>query len=179
MVDSLHPLSDRACRMTDTYSTGIEMIEHLRAGESLLSSVTESSVQTECLDDSYPDWHPAPHSVLGMVRLLIYGETTGTSYRALARYQELAEPLDLEHIPDESVLSRTWHKRSDDGVREFVRVAAHFVIKQSHGREFSAPAVRPKAEIVDGVDLSIDDETAGCEFSDEQIYRTTRLTVRW
>jgi hypothetical protein len=111
-----------------------------------------------------------------MVRLLIYREATGESYRALARYQELAEPLDLEHIPDESVLSRTWRKRFDDGVREFIQIASHFVIKQSHDREFSAPAVRPKAEIVDEVDPSTDDETAGCEFSDKQIYRTTRLT---
>ena len=175
MADSLDPLSDRACRMTDAYSTGIEITEQLRAGDSLLSSVAESSIQTEYLDDSYPEWHPAPHAFLGMVRLLIYREATGTSYRALARYQELAEPLDLEHIPDESVLSRTWRKRFDDGVREFVQVAANFVIKQTHDREFSASAVRPKAEIVDGVDLSTDDETAGCEFSDEQIYRTTRL----
>ena len=97
-------------------------------------------------------------------------------YRALARYQELAEPLDLEHIPDESVLSRTWRKCFDDGVREFVRVAAHFVIKESHDREFSASAVRPKVEIVDEVNRSTDHETAGCEFSDEQIYRTTQLT---
>jgi IS5 family transposase len=161
--------------MTDAYSTGIEITEQLRAGDSLLSSVAESSIQTEYLDDSYPEWHPAPHAVLGMVRLLIYREATGTSYRALARYQELAEPLDLEHILDESVLSRTWRKRFDDGVRELVQVAAKFVIKQTHDREFSAPAVRPKVEIVDGVDLSTDDEAAGCEFSDEQIYRTTRL----
>ena len=176
MGESLDPLSDRACRMTDAYNTGIEITEQLREGDSLLLSVADSSIQTEYLNDSYPEWHPAPHSFLGMVRLLIYREATGESYRALARYQELAEPLDLEYIPDESVLSRTWRKRFDDGVREFVQVAAHFVIKQSHDREFSAPAVRPKAEIVDEVDLSTDDETAGCEFSDKQIYRTTRLT---
>ena len=176
MAESLDPLSDRACRMTDAYNTGIEITEQLREGDSLLSSVAESSIQTEYLDDSYPEWHPAPHAFLGMVRLLIYREATGESYRALARYQELAEPLDLEHIPDESVLSRTWRERFDDGVREFVQVAAHFVIKQSHDREFSAPAVRSKSEIVDEVDLSTDDETAGCEFSDKQTYRTTRLT---
>ena len=175
MVESLDPLSARACRMTHAYNTGIEITEKLRAGDSLLSSVADSSIQTEYLDDSYPEWHPAPHSFLGMVRLLIYREATGESYRALARYQELAEPLDLEHIPDESVLSRTWHKRFDDGVREFVQVAGHFVIKESHDREFSASAVRPKVEIVDEVNRSTDDETAGCEFSDKQIYRTTRL----
>ncbi|MYL16768.1 transposase [Halorubrum terrestre] len=176
MAESLDPLSDRACRMTDAYNTGIEITEQLREGDSLLSSVADSSIQTEHLSDSYPEWHPAPHSFLGMVRLLIYREATGESYRALARYQELAEPLDLEHIPDESVLSRTWRKRFDDGVREFIQIASHFVIKQSHDREFSAPAVRPKAEIVDEVDPSTDDETADCEFSDKQIYRTTRLT---
>ena len=114
-----------------------------------------------------------------MVRLLIYREATGESYRALAQYQELAEPFDLEHIPDESVLFRTWRKRFDDGVREFVRVAAHFVIKESHDRELSASAVRPQVEIVDEMSRSTDHKTAGCEFSDEQIYRTTRLTVRW
>ena len=167
MAESLDPLSDRACRMTDAHNTGIEITEQLREGDFLLSSVTDSSIQTEHLHDSYPVWHPAPHSFLGMVRLLIYREATGESYRALARYPELAEPLDLEHIPDESVLSRF-----DDGVREFVQVAAHFVIKQSHDREFSAPAVRPKAEIVDEVDPSTDNETAGCEFSNKQIYRT-------
>ena len=173
MSETLEALSTRARRMTNAYNTGIEIDEQLREGDSLLLSVADSSIQTEYLNDSYPEWHPTPHSFLGMVRLLIYREATGESYRALARYQELAEPLDLEHIPDESVLSRTWRKRFDDGVREFVEVAAHFVIKQSHDREFSAPAVRPKAEIVDEVDLSTDDETAGCEFSDKQIYRTT------
>ncbi len=50
MADSLDPLSDR--RMTDAYSTGIEITEQLRAGDPLLSSVTESSLQTEYLDDS-------------------------------------------------------------------------------------------------------------------------------
>lgn len=102
-----------------------------------------------------------------MIRLRIYREATGESYRALARYQELAELLDLEHILDESVLSRTWRKRFDDGVRKFVQVAAHFAVEQSHDRELSTPAVRPKAEIVDEVNRSTDHETAGCEFSDE------------
>jgi hypothetical protein len=129
MSETLDPLSDRACRMIDAYSTGIEITEQLRAGNTLPSSVAESSIQIKYLDDGYPEWYPAPYPFLGMVRLLIYRETTGTSYRALARYQELAEPLDLEHIPDESVLSRTWRKRSDDGVREFVQVAPHFVVK--------------------------------------------------
>lgn len=116
MPDTLDPLSDRACRMTDAYSTGIEVTEQLQAGNSLPSSVAESTIRTDYLDDGYPKWHPAPHSFLGMVRLVIYREITGDSYRALARYQELAESFDLEHTPDESVLSRTWRNRFDDGV---------------------------------------------------------------
>jgi hypothetical protein len=128
------------------------------------------------LDDAYPEWHPAPHSFLGMVRLFIYREITGDSHRALARYQELAEVFDLDHIPDESVLSRTWRKRFDDGVREFVQVDAHFVVKEAHDRDFSAPGVRPKFEVVGEKSCSTeDDEAAGREFTDKQIYRTTRL----
>jgi len=38
MAESLDPLSDRACRMTDAYNTGIEITEQLREGDSLLLS---------------------------------------------------------------------------------------------------------------------------------------------
>jgi len=176
MSDLLDPLSDRARRMTDAYSMGIQITEQLRASNSLPSSIAESTVRAELLDDGYPEWHPAPHSFLGMVRLLIYREITGDSYRALARYQELAEPLGLDRVPDESVLSRTWRKRFDDGVREFVQIAAHFVVKEAHDRDFSAPAIRPKSEVVDEKNRSTEaDETADQEFTDQQIYRTTRL----
>ena len=48
------PLSARACRITNAYDIGIEITEKLRAGDSLLSSVAESPIQTEYLDDSYP-----------------------------------------------------------------------------------------------------------------------------
>jgi len=176
MPDLLDPLSDRARRMTDAYSAGIEITEQLRAGDSLPSSIAKSSIRTELLADAYPEWHPASHSFLGMVRLLIYREITSDSYRALARYQELAEVFDLDHIPDESVLSRTWRKRFDDGVREFVRIAAHLVVKEVHDRDFSAPSVRPKSEVVDEENRTTeDDEASGQEFTDEQIYRMTRL----
>lgn len=88
MPESLEPLSDRACRMTNAHNTGIEITEKLRAGGSLLSTVADSSIQTEYLTDSYPEWYPAPHSFLGMFRLLIHREATSESYRALGRYQE-------------------------------------------------------------------------------------------
>jgi len=176
MQDSLDPLSDRARRMTVAYSTGIEITAQLRAGNLLASSIAETSIRTELLDDAYPEWHPASHSFLRMIRLLIYREITGDSYRALARYQELAEVFDLDHIPDESVLSRTWRKRFDDGVREFVQIAAHFVVKEAHDRDISAPGVRPKSEVFDEEsDSTGEDETVGREFTDEQIYRTIRL----
>ena len=176
MPDTLDPLSDRSCRMTDAYRTGIGVTEQLRAENSLISSVAESTIRTEYLDDGYPEWHPAPHSFLGMIRLLVYREITGDSYRALTRHQELAEPFGLNHVPDQSVLSRTWRNRFDDDVREFIRVAAHFVVKQVHDREFAAVTVRPKAEVVDEEKRSNEgDEVTGQEFTDEQIYRTTRL----
>jgi len=94
----------------------------------------------------------------------------------LARYQELTEVFDLGHIPDESVLSRTWRKRFDDGVREFVHVAAHFVVEEVHDRDLSAPSVRPKSEVVDEESRSTEEgEASSREFTDEQIYRTIRL----
>jgi hypothetical protein len=68
--------------------------------------VSEVTIYTEHLQDGYPNWHPAPHSFRGTLRLFIYRELTGDSYRTLETYQELAEPFGLAHVPDESVLSR-------------------------------------------------------------------------
>lgn len=114
-----------------------------------------------------------------MVRLFIYREITGDNYRALTQYQELADAFSLDYVPDESVLSRTWHNRFDDGVREFVTIAAHFVVKEVYDYGLSVSAVRPKADVTDREGDSSsegeDDATAGREFSEEQIYRTTRL----
>jgi len=84
--------------------------------------------------------------------------------------------FDLDHIPDESVLSRTWHKRFDGGVRGFVQIVAHLVVKEAHDRYFSAHSIRPKSEVVDEKSHAIEyGETTGREFTDKQIYRTTRL----
>jgi len=69
--DSLDSLSDCARRVTDAYTTGIEISAQLRTGNMLASSIAGSSIRTEILDDAYPEWHPASYSFLGMVRLLI------------------------------------------------------------------------------------------------------------
>jgi len=120
--------------MTDVY-TEIEIAAQLREGNSLPLSIVESSIRIEFVEDDYPEWHPAPHSFPGMVRFLIYRDITCESYRGLSQYQEFAELFDLEVVPEESELSRTWQKRFTDGVREFVRIAAHVVLKQVHDRE--------------------------------------------
>ncbi|SEH67313.1 hypothetical protein SAMN05192561_1284 [Halopenitus malekzadehii] len=179
MQDSLDPLSDRACRMTHAYKTGIKLRETLRDGVCLRAAVSEVTIHMEHLEDGYPSWHPAPDSFRAMLRLFIYREITGDSYRTLETYQELAEPFGLEHVPDEAVLSRAWRNRFDDGVREYVTVAAHYVVKEIHDYGPSVPAVRPKDEVTDSKPESTDDdeqdESGGAEFSDEQIHRTTRL----
>jgi len=179
MSETLDPLSDRACRMTHAYKTGIELSETLRDGDCLRAAVSAVTIYMEHLEDGYPEWHPAPDSLRGMLRLFIYREITGDSYRTLETYQELAEPFGLDHVPDESVLSRSWRNRFDDGVREYVTVAAHFVVKEIHDHGPAVSAVRPKEEVTDSeTDPGSDgqeDRSGGAEFSDEQIRRTTRL----
>jgi len=176
MSETLDPFSDRACWMTYAYKTGIELRETLREGACFRKAVSEVTIYMEHLEDGYPDWHPAPHSFEGMLRLFIYREITGDSYRALETYQELANPFELEHVPDESVLSRTWRNRFTDGVREYVTVAAHFVVKEIHDHGPAVSAVRPKEDVIESDDDSpADDEESSRAFSDEQIHRTTRL----
>ena len=176
MLETLDPFSDRACRMTYAYKTGTELRETLREGACLRKAVSEVTIYMEHLEDGYPDWHPAPHSFEGMLRLFMYREITGDSYRTLAQYQELAEPFGLDHVPNESVLSRTWRNRFDDGVREYVTVAAHFVVKEIHDYGPDVSTVRPKEEVIESDDDSpADNEESSRAFSDEQIHRTTRL----
>ena len=176
MSETLNQLSDRACRMTYAYKTGIELRETLRDGGCLQAAVSKATIYMEYLEDGYPNWHPAPHSFEGMLRLFIYREITGDSYRTLETYQELAEPFGLEHVPDESVLSRAWRNRFGDGVREYVTVAAHFVVKEIHDHGPTVSAVRPKEEVIQSdEDSPADDEESSRAFSDEQIHRTTRL----
>jgi hypothetical protein len=179
MQDSSDFYRKRDTLKTDAYKAGIDIRESLRDGNQLQTSVTEVTIRGGTLDDSYPEWHPAPNSFLGMIRLFIYREITGDSYRTLAQYQELADAFGLDHVPDESVLSRTWRNRFDGDVREFVTTAAYFVVKEIHEYGPSVSAVRPKEEITDREDESQpadeDDESAGREFSDEQIYQATRL----
>jgi len=177
--DSFDPVSEQAARMTDAYKVGISNVDTLRDGASLRDSLSGVALRTDRLEDSYPEWHPAPDSFLGMLLLFIYREITDDSYRSLETYQELAEPFGLEDVPDESVLSRTWRKRFNDGVREYVTVAAHFVVKEIHDHGPAVTAVRPKEEVTNSKPESADDdeqdESEGVEFSDEQIRRTTRL----
>jgi len=162
--------------MTHAYKTGIELREMLQEGACLRTAVSDVTLYMEHLEDSYPDWHPAPHSFEGMLRLFIYREITGDSYRALETYQELAGPFGLEHIPDESVLSRAWWNRFGDGVREYVTVAAHFVVKEINDHGPAVSAVRPKEGVVESDDDSpAEDGKESRRFSDEQIHRTTRL----
>ena len=162
--------------MTHAYKTGIELRETLREEACLRAAVSGVTLYTEHLEDGYPDWHPAPHSFEGTLRLFIYREITGDSYRTLETYQELAEPFGLECVPDESVLSRTWRNRFNDAVREYVTVAAHFVVKEIHDHGPAVSVVRPKEDVIESAeDSPADDEEDSRSFSYEQIHRTTRI----
>ncbi|MFY4814918.1 transposase [Haloarcula sp. AONF1] len=117
----------------------------------------------------------------GMLRLFLYREITGQSYRTLAQYPEIANVFGLERVPDESVLSRAWRNRFDDAVREFVTTAAHYVVKEMQDYGPQLPEVRPKAEVItpernpSEFPDDEDDGESSRDFTDEQIRRTTRL----
>jgi len=168
-------------RLTNAYSAGIELLDQLRAGTTLTHAFNSLDGPFDTFEDGYPEWHPAPYSFHGMLRLFLYRELTGQSYRELAQYPELAAVFGLERIPDESVLSRTWRNRFDDHIREFITTAAHFVVKEINDHGSTVPEIRPKEEVVtprkDPREFTEDkNETESRkEFSDKQIARTTRL----
>jgi len=171
----------RERRLTDAYCVGIDLRDTLRGGTGLLDALSAVEAKFDTLTDSYPDWHPAPYSFDGMIRLFLYHEITGASYRQLETYPELATAIGLTKTPDESVLSRTWRNRFTDGVREFITTAAHYVVKEIQDRDIFVPEVRPKEEVLtpEKNPHAFSDEDTKPEsdenFSDEQIFRTTRL----
>lgn len=114
-----------------------------------------------------------------MLKLFLYRKVTGLSYRALSRRQELAGAFGLDRIPDESVLSRTWRKRFDESIHEFITTAARFLVKEIHDGDLEVPEVRSKEEVItaqkDGSSDSTGQDDSTDEFTATEIYQTTRL----
>lgn len=160
---------------TDTFAIALELCNQLRTGNSLCNAFRELDHPFDGLSDGYPEWHPAPYSFRGMLKLFYYREITGESYRSLTRQQELADVFGLERIPDESVLSRTWRNRFEDDVREFITASAHCSVKEIYNEDLSVPEVRPLEEVTQSSKENSEPTENATEFFDEEIYRTTRL----
>lgn len=162
-------------RMTDTFVISFELKKSLQRGASLYDAFAALDHPFAFPKDGYPEWHPAPYSFRGMVKLFYYREITGESYRSLTRQQELADVFGLERIPDESVLSRTWRNRFDEAGWAFVTNGAHDLIWEVDRGDFYAPEVRPLKEVEPTFDGTDDEPESQPTFTDAQISRTTHL----
>ncbi|WP_435197300.1 transposase [Natronomonas sp. EA1] len=163
--------------LCEAYQFGIDIRTDLRKTDIVtVFENLERSIDT--LEDGYPAWHPAPLSFRAMVLAFVFMEITGDSYaefaRRLTRQPEVATIFGFSRVPDASAFSRAWRNRFDDAVQEYVQTAAHFVVKEVHDRDIPAPAVRPKAEIVDEP-LGEEDSVEVDSFSQDEIVQTTRL----
>lgn len=83
-----------------------------------------------------------------MLELFLCRGVTGLSRRYLTECQELAEAFGLDRVPDESILSRTWRKRFNEGVQEFIETAARLPGKEIRDGDLPVPTVRPEGEVV-------------------------------
>jgi hypothetical protein len=163
--------------LCEAYQLGLAIRNKLEESDlvTVLDNIDHSMNEIE---DGYPAWHPAPLSFRGMVLAFVFIEITGDSYadfsRRLTRQPEVAAILGFNRVPDESALSRAWRSRVDDKTQEYIRTAAHFVIKEVHDRDITAPVVRPKAAIVDDTEEDVD-SVEDEHFSQDKITQTTRL----
>jgi hypothetical protein len=168
-------MEQRGRRLTDAFVAALELRKHLREGIAFCDALTDLELKIETLEDAYPEWHPASYPFHGMLKLFIYLEVTGDSYRSLTRYPELADVFGLDQIPNESVISRTWRNRFDDDVRGYVTASAHCLVKEIHNETLSVPEVRPLEEVKQSSEETTDPAENTTEFSNEEICRTTRL----
>jgi hypothetical protein len=86
----------RGRRLTDAFVAALVLRKHLREGTELCTALTNLELQIKTLKDGYPEWHPTPYSFHGMLKLFIYLEVTGDSYRSLTRHPELADVFGLD-----------------------------------------------------------------------------------
>src|SRR6056297_1446710 len=161
--------------LCEAYQLGITIRNKLKETD-LVTAFEKLDHSIDAIEDGYPAWHPAPLSFCAMVFSFVFMEITGDSYadftRRLTRQPEVATILGFSRVPNESAFSRAWRNRFDDSTHEYVHAAAHFVVKEVHNRNISAPEVRPKAEIVD--DTQEDTDPVEVEsFSQEEIVQTT------
>jgi len=71
--------------------------------------------------------------------------------------------------------SRTWRNRFNDDVRGYVTASAHCLVKEIHNENLSVPEVRLLEEVKQSSEETTDTAENTTKFSDEEIYRTTRL----
>lgn len=162
-------MEQRGRRLTDAFVAALELRKHLREGTGFCTALAGLRLQIEMLKDRYPEWHPASYPFHGMLKLFIYLEVTGDSYRSLTRHPELADVFGLNQIPNESVISRTWRNRFDDDTRGYVTSSAHCLVKEIHNENLSVPEVRPLEEVKQSSDETADSSEEATEFSDEDI----------
>jgi hypothetical protein len=114
-----------------------------------------------------------------MLKLFIYREITGDTYRELQEQQKLASAVGLNRIPDESVLSRTWRHRFDYATRDFIKRGAHLLVKEVHKDGLSVEGIRPKHEVISPQEHDVKESKKAkakeARFDDKEISRTTRL----
>jgi len=169
--------SPRMRYLCEAYQIGIALRNDLDNSD-LVTAFENLNHSIDSVEDGYPTWHPAPLSFRAMVLSFISMEITGDSYaaftRRLKRQPEIATILGFGRVPDASAFSRAWRNRFDDACQEYVQTAAHFVVKEVHDFDISAPEVRPKEDFVDeppGEEDSAEDDS----FSQDEIVQTTRL----
>ncbi|SEL78500.1 transposase [Haloferax larsenii] len=168
-----------ADRLTDAFLVGLDLREHLRFGDSLIAAFEKLEARFDTLEDGYPEWHPASYPFHGMLKLFIYREITGDTYRELQEQQKLASAIGLCHIPGKSVLSRTWRHRFGHATREFIKRGAHLLVKEVHKDGLTVEGIRPKHEVVSSPERDVKEskkaEAEGAGFDEKEISRTTRL----
>lgn len=107
----------RPRRLSDAYTVGITLVEDLHH-ESLCTALEAIDGPFETLSDGYPAWHPAPHPFDAILKLFLYREITGCSYRELARYRNWLTPSVWTAFP-------TGQSSRGPGGRDSIRVSGN------------------------------------------------------
>lgn len=162
---------EEATLLSDAHIVSEKLLNGLWAGAPLDPLLTRLEGPFDKLEDEYSEWHPNSYSFQGMLKLFLYREISGWSYRRITRHPELADVFGLENIPAESTMSRAWKNRFNETTQRFITTAAHRLIHAVHDREISTLKVRSPVEIEDGEPTIREDNEQNSQFTGVKFIR--------
>jgi len=167
-------MEQRGRRLTDAFVAALELRKRLREGTDFCTALADLRLKSRCSKTGIrmaPRVVPIPRDAQALC-------LSGNHWRQLS-VSHAIQNLPTHSVSTKFLTSQLSLERGaiafDDDVRGYVTASAHCLVKEIHNENLAVPEVRPLEEVKQSSEETTDSSENATEFSDEEIYRTTRL----